>query len=83
MHLPESLAQGGAAYGWRYLSDADAAGHVDDAAGDVAGRRPGQEAHRGLHGMAVQAKAGFSRAMLEAVTGQALSTWPGSESARL
>lgn len=29
-----------------------------------------------LHGMAVQAKAGFSREMLEAVAGQALSTWP-------
>lgn len=29
------------------------------------------------HGMAVQAKAGFSRAMLEAVAEQALSTWPG------
>lgn len=28
------------------------------------------------HGMAVQAKAGFSRAMLEAVAEQALSTWP-------
>jgi AcrR family transcriptional regulator len=28
------------------------------------------------HGMAVQAKAGFSRDMLEAVAGQALSTWP-------
>jgi AcrR family transcriptional regulator len=33
------------------------------------------------HGMAVQAKAGFSRDMLEAVAEQALSTWPagGSE----
>lgn len=31
-----------------------------------------------LHGMAVQAKAGFSRDMLEAVARQALSTWPGS-----
>lgn len=30
-----------------------------------------------LHGMAVQAKAGFSRATLEAVAEQALSTWPG------
>lgn len=29
-----------------------------------------------LHGMAVQAKAGFSRAMLDAVADQALSTWP-------
>ncbi|MCQ9617859.1 TetR/AcrR family transcriptional regulator [Paenalcaligenes niemegkensis] len=29
-----------------------------------------------LHGMAVQAKAGFSREMLEAVAKQALSTWP-------
>ncbi len=29
-----------------------------------------------LHGMAVQAKAGFSRDMLEAVAAQALSTWP-------
>ncbi|MDP4534755.1 TetR/AcrR family transcriptional regulator [Alkalimonas collagenimarina] len=28
------------------------------------------------HGMAVQAKAGFSRDVLEAVAGQALSTWP-------
>jgi AcrR family transcriptional regulator len=28
------------------------------------------------HGMAVQAKAGFSRQMLEAVAEQALSTWP-------
>lgn len=28
------------------------------------------------HGMAVQAKAGFSRSMLEAVAEQALSTWP-------
>ncbi len=33
------------------------------------------------HGMAVQAKAGFSRDMLEAVAEQALSTWPaGSNS---
>lgn len=30
-----------------------------------------------LHGMAVQAKAGFSREMLDAVVDQALSTWPG------
>ncbi|MGJ7036855.1 AcrR family transcriptional regulator [Shinella sp. BE166] len=29
-----------------------------------------------LHGMAVQAKAGFSRDVLEAVAEQALSTWP-------
>ena len=29
-----------------------------------------------LHGMAVQAKAGFSRDMLEAIVEQALSTWP-------
>jgi len=29
-----------------------------------------------LHGMAVQAKAGFSREALEAVADQALSTWP-------
>src|SRR5450830_321198 len=29
-----------------------------------------------LHGMAVQAKAGFSREILEAVVDQALSTWP-------
>jgi len=33
-----------------------------------------------LHGMAVQAKAGFSRDMLEAVAEQALSTWPTSSS---
>ena len=32
-----------------------------------------------LHGMAVQAKAGFSRDMLEAVSEQALSTWPTGE----
>lgn len=32
-----------------------------------------------LHGMAVQAKAGFSRDMLEAVVEQALSTWPGRD----
>ncbi len=30
------------------------------------------------HGLAVQAKAGFSRDMLEAVAEQALSTWPAS-----
>lgn len=29
-----------------------------------------------LHGMAVQAKAGFSRDMLESIAEQALSTWP-------
>jgi len=29
-----------------------------------------------LHGMAVQAKAGFSRDVLEAIVDQALSTWP-------
>lgn len=29
-----------------------------------------------LHGIAVQAKAGFSREMLEAIAEQALSTWP-------
>ncbi len=29
------------------------------------------------HGLAVQAKAGFTRDMLEAVTEQALATWPG------
>lgn len=34
-----------------------------------------------LHGMAVQAKAGFSREMLEAVAQQALSTWPAAPSA--
>lgn len=33
-----------------------------------------------LHGMAVQAKAGFSRDMLEAVAEQALSTWPTGSS---
>ncbi|MBX4862593.1 TetR/AcrR family transcriptional regulator [Rhizobium sophorae] len=32
------------------------------------------------HGMAVQAKAGFSREMLEAVVEQALSTWPTGRS---
>lgn len=32
------------------------------------------------HGMAVQAKAGFSRDMLEAVAEQALSTWPSKSS---
>jgi AcrR family transcriptional regulator len=31
-----------------------------------------------LHGMAVQAKAGFSREVLEAVVDQALSTWPSN-----
>lgn len=35
-----------------------------------------------LHGMAVQAKAGFSRDMLEAVAEQALSTWPTRSSVR-
>jgi AcrR family transcriptional regulator len=33
-----------------------------------------------LHGMAVQAKAGFSRDMLRAVADQALSTWPAGSS---
>ncbi|MGV6874053.1 TetR/AcrR family transcriptional regulator [Pseudochelatococcus sp. B33] len=33
-----------------------------------------------LHGMAVQAKAGFSRDMLEAIAEQALSTWPAGSS---
>ena len=33
------------------------------------------------HGMAVQANAGFSRDMLEAVAEQALSTWPAGDSA--
>jgi AcrR family transcriptional regulator len=33
-----------------------------------------------LHGMAVQAKAGFSRDMLESVAEQALSTWPTGSS---
>ena len=32
------------------------------------------------HGMAVQAKAGFSREMLDAVAEQALATWPGAAS---
>ncbi|MBS7699867.1 MULTISPECIES: TetR/AcrR family transcriptional regulator [unclassified Chelatococcus] len=32
-----------------------------------------------LHGMAVQAKAGFSRDMLEAVAEQALSSWPAGK----
>jgi len=32
-----------------------------------------------LHGMAVQAKAGFSREILEAVAEQALSTWPSKD----
>jgi AcrR family transcriptional regulator len=31
-----------------------------------------------MYGMAVQAKAGFSREMLEAIVEQALSTWPGA-----
>ena len=31
-----------------------------------------------LHGMAIQAKAGFERDMLNAVVEQALSTWPGA-----
>lgn len=31
-----------------------------------------------LHGMAVQAKAGFSREVLDAIVDQALSTWPSS-----
>lgn len=31
-----------------------------------------------LHGMAIQAKAGFGRDMLNAVVDQALSTWPGT-----
>lgn len=35
-----------------------------------------------LHGMAVQAKAGFSRDMLEAVVEQALATWPTGRSTR-
>jgi AcrR family transcriptional regulator len=34
------------------------------------------------HGMAVQAKAGFSRDMLEAVVEQALSNWPTNNSTR-
>jgi len=34
-----------------------------------------------LHGMAVQAKAGFSRDILEAIAEQALSTWPIGRSA--
>ena len=33
------------------------------------------------HGMAVQAKAGFKRNVLEAVAEQALSTWPGTSAA--
>jgi len=33
-----------------------------------------------LHGMSVQAKAGFSRSVLEAVAAQALSTWPAGKS---
>ncbi|MBT9433410.1 TetR/AcrR family transcriptional regulator [Candidatus Sodalis endolongispinus] len=35
-----------------------------------------------IHGMAVQAKAGFGRDTLEAVAEQALSTWPGDSSPR-
>lgn len=35
-----------------------------------------------LHGMAVQAKAGFSRDMLDAIAEQALSTWPTGHSSR-
>ena len=34
------------------------------------------------HGMVVQAKAGFSRDMLEAVAEQALSAWPAGRSTR-
>ena len=34
------------------------------------------------HGMAVQAKAGFSREMLEAVAEQALAAWPAGGKAR-
>lgn len=34
-----------------------------------------------LHGMAVQAKAGFSRDVLEAIVDQALSTWPSNPAA--
>ncbi|MFC3229829.1 TetR/AcrR family transcriptional regulator [Marinibaculum pumilum] len=34
-----------------------------------------------LHGMSVQAKAGFSREMLRAVAAQAISAWPAGESA--
>jgi AcrR family transcriptional regulator len=33
-----------------------------------------------IHGMAVQAKAGFSREKLQAIAEQALSTWPASRS---
>ena len=33
-----------------------------------------------LHGMAIQAKAGFEREMLDAVVEQARSTWPGAGS---
>lgn len=33
-----------------------------------------------LHGIAVQAKAGFSRKKLEAIAEQALSTWPARKS---
>ncbi|KGT92287.1 TetR family transcriptional regulator [Erwinia typographi] len=35
-----------------------------------------------LHGMAIQARAGFSREMLEAVADQAISTWPASTSGK-
>ncbi|TWI66604.1 TetR family transcriptional regulator [Pseudoduganella lurida] len=34
-----------------------------------------------MHGMAVQAKGGFSREMLQAVADQALATWPGAAAA--
>lgn len=34
-----------------------------------------------LHGMAIQAKAGFAREMLDAVVDQALSTWPVADPA--
>lgn len=34
-----------------------------------------------LHGMAVQAKAGFNRDILDAVVDQALSTWPSKQAA--
>jgi AcrR family transcriptional regulator len=34
-----------------------------------------------LHGMAVQAKAGFTRDVLDAVVDQALSTWPSKQAA--
>jgi AcrR family transcriptional regulator len=35
-----------------------------------------------LHGMAVQAKAGFSREVLDAIVDQALSTWPSKRRRR-